>query len=343
MARIVGTGSWTALALLLGCGPGAPPGSWPPVNLFEAGVGDRVLRDVRYDTLWTYGRGDSALTSAFAVEATPTGDALVLDFRGQQVHRVSSEGVVWSWGSRGQGPGELANVRAMTLNRRDEIVLADSGNRRLVWLSLDGTWLREVPLPPPTLGPYIDEVTGVVPLEGGGYILHTMTDERWLRVAESGERDGDVIPPWEGVKQMHPLQTYGRVAGGAKDRWVFGFGVGNGLFTFQGADGTGAYPYVEHADFPALVTTRQTGTFAISYTARPRPMADDMKVRGDTVVVLVAAQWLDRYGLNSGRYLGTTEVPGPSRGFAFFGDTLLSIDETGMFPTITALRARIQE
>lgn len=321
-----------------------PPGSWPPVNLFEAGAGERTFRSVQYDTLWSYGEGDSVLASVFGVDATPTGDAVVLDFRGQQVHRISAEGVAWTWGSRGQGPGELGNVRAMAVNGSGEVVLGDSGNRRLTWLSLDGRWLRDAPIPPPAAGGfYVNDVTGIVPLEGGGYILSRTAAEPWVRLSESGEREGVVPAPWEGFDQMHPLQTYGQVAGGSKDRWVFGFSVGSGFFAFDGAEPAGSYPYVEHADFPALVTTRQSGGYRISYTARPRTTAQDIEVRGDTAVVLVDSDKLDYYHVVTGRYVGTIRLPGPSRGFAFTGDALLSIDDTGMFPTITALKARSQE
>ena len=66
-------------------------------------------------------------------------------------------------------------------------------------------------------------------------------------------------------------------------------------------------------------------------------------MRGDTAVVLVDSDKLDYYHVITGRYVGTIRPPGPSRGFAFSGDALLSIDDTGMFPTITALKARSQK
>ena len=260
----------------------------------------------------------------------------MLDAFDQRVHRIGPAGVIWSWGRRGEGPQDVQNVRAMTVNN-NEVVLADSGNRRLVWISAQGEWLRANPLPQPAGAWVTGTVNGLVPLEKGGYILQTMDDALLVPIAESGVAEDPVPVPWTGVGNMDPLLTYGEVASGKGERWVFGFGVGNGFFVFSGRNPQGAYPYVEHVDFPTLVRSRVPGGFRVSYSARPTRSAQDMAIRGDTLLVLARNWQLDGYRMDTGEYLESTVLPGPIRRFAVAGDTLLVIDAAGMFPAITAL------
>ncbi len=337
MKRLV----WPVLAFSwAACGPPDRPDGYEPVNLFEEGAGERVFDDLAFDTLWTYGKGDTVLGSATRIEAFPGGDAVVLDALDQRVHRIGSGGVVWSWGRRGEGPREVENVRAMTVSPQGEVVLADSGNRRLVWLSGEGRWLRAVSLPQPAGEWVTGTVNSIVAQDGSSYILNTMDDVRLLRVSETGASEGPVSVPWTGFRNMDPLQTYGELASGPDGRWVFGFGVGNGFFIFSGADPQGSYPYIEHVDFPPLVRSSTPGGFSVSYPERPTRSAQDMAIGGDTLLVLARNWGLDRYSLNTGEYVESTAFPGPVRRFAFAGDTLLVIDAVGLFPAITALRAR---
>lgn len=311
-----------------------------PQNLFENGVGERVFDRLAFDTLWTYGKGDTVLANATDIESLPGGDAVVLDAFDQRVHRIGPAGVVWSWGQRGEGPQDVQNVRAMTVDTRTELVLADSGNRRLIWLSAQGNWLRARSLPRPTGTWVTGTVNGIVALDIGGYILHTMDDALLVPVAEDGDGEDPVPVPWTTVRSMDPLLTYGEIASGKDERWVFGFGVGNGFFVFSGRNPQGSYPYVEHVDFPTLVRSQIPGGFRVTYSARPTRSAQDMAIRGDTLLVLARNWQLDRYRLETGEYLESTALPGPIRRFAFAGDTLLAIDAAGLFPAITALLMR---
>ena len=319
MKRLV----WPVLAFSwAACGPPDRPEGYEPVNLFEEGAGERVFDDLAFDTLWTYGKRDTVLGSATRIDAFPGGDAVVLDALEQRVHRIGSAGVVWSWGRRGEGPREVENVRAMTINADGEVVLADSGNRRLVWLSGEGKWVRAVSLPQPAGEWVTGTVNGIVAQNGSSYILNTMDDVHLLRVSDTGASEGPVpVPCPDG-------------------RWVFGFGVGNGFFIFSGPDPQGAYPYIEHVDFPPLVRSSTPGGFRVTYPERPTRSAQDMAIGGDTLLVLARNWGLDRYSLNTGEYVESTAFPGPVRRFAFAGDTLLVIDAVGLFPAITALRAR---
>ena len=157
----------------------------------------------------------------------------------------------------------------MTINADGEVVLADSGNRRLVWLSGEGKWVRAVSLPQPAGEWVTGTVNGIVAQNGSSYILNTMDDVHLLRVSDTGASEGPVPVPWTGFRNMDPLQTYGELASGPDGRWVFGFGVGNGFFIFSGPDPQGAYPYIEHVDFPPLVRSSTPGGFRVSYPGAP--------------------------------------------------------------------------
>lgn len=319
------------------CGPSAPT-SWPSMNLFQAGSGERVFREVAYDTLWTYGRGGSVIARATVIDANASGDAWVLDTQSQEIHRVSANGVVWSWGSRGRGPGELWNARALAVDEDGLTIVADSGNRRFYWISAEGTLVREAPFP----DPYPGEIDGIVPSRGRGYVLSTIGSERLVHLSESGDSLSTVSLPWEGFHQMHPLQTFGRLAGGNGSKWVFGFGVGNGFFVFRQETLIDSHPYVEHSEFPAMVTSVLSGDrLFTSYVERPHPTARDIAIAGDTLLVLPGdPRWLDLYDLSTGVYLETWELPASVvRGIAWVGGTLLFIDGTGLYPVVTAIRA----
>lgn len=335
------TRAFVLMLLLAGCGRDRPQGAWVPVNLFESGSGPRIMRSLQYDTLWMYGQGDTVLASADLIVATPSGDAVVLDVLGQRVHRIGPEGVVWSWGGRGQGPGELQHAQAITVNARGEVVIADSGNRRLVWLSTAGSQLHEVPIPSFSSEWGAAEINGIVSLTNGGYVLDTMGSSRWLRLSERGELEGRITHPWRGWSAMAPLQTYGQVSGGQNNIWVFGFAIGNGFFVFDDEQPMGSYPYVEHIDFPALVTTELADNrFAISYTKRPRTAARDIAMRGDTLFVLSDFGNLDRYAI-TGRYLDTITLPTSTvAGIAINGNALMYIDTQGLTPAIIAIQTR---
>ncbi len=286
---------------MMGCDVEAVPST--PVNLFDEAAAAVVTRRLTFDTLWVHGGpSDTIMLNADRVAAFPDGDAAVLDLLGRRVHRVGAEGVVWSWGTRGDGPGEIDHVRDLDVNVQGEVVLADSGNGRLQWLSGDGQWLREAGLPDGTIN-----VDAIASLEGGDYILSSLMHasaltalesaptgpaaNRWVRVSAEGEVDGLVPLPWDGFRSMSFFQTVGSIAGARSPSssggrwWVFGFGLGNGFFVFN--DSVSApYPYVRHSDFPEVETGGLTGGrtgFRVGYRDRPGRVARDVAMRSDTV------------------------------------------------------------
>ena len=346
---------------VVGCSVDSAPST--PVNLFDEAAGTVVTRRLAFDTLWVYGgAGDTVMLNADRVAAFPGGDAAVLDLLGRRVHRVGVGGVAWSWGTRGEGPGEIDQVRDLDVNADGEVVLADAGNGRLHWLSGDGRWLREAGLPEGTIN-----VDAVAALEGGHYILSSLmyaealaalestppgpiVANRWVRVSAEGEIAGLVPFPWDGFRSMSFFQTVGSIAGarsqssGGGGRWVFGFGLGNGFFVFND-NVANAYPYVRHADFPEVETGRLGGGrdgFRVGYReGRPDRVARDVAIRGDTAFVLAGNHWeMDRYESNTGQYLDSVLLPVPLSRLALARDVLIGIVAGGMYPQVIALRAK---
>ena len=140
---------------------------------------------------------------------------------------------------------------------------------------------------------------------------------------------------------MDLLQHNGILAGDGGSRWVFGFKLGNGFFVGRNNSVLGAYPYVEHVDFPTLVFVNNT----LRHVERPVGAALDLAVSADTLYVVPSGgiyrfRFLDLYDLRSGDYIMTRAVPGVLRAVAVAGDRLFTIERSGLFPTINHLRAK---
>ena len=342
----------SAIMILIACESGDRNSlGYEVVDLFEGDSRERVITRPRFDTLWTYGGiDDSILGTADRIAAFPNGDAAILDGSGPQVHRIGPTGVAWSWGSRGQGPREMAQPRAIVVDERGQVVIGDTRNRRLIWLTGTGTWTREATLPPPAGELTTGVLEGIVPLPRGEYIVYQGDVQPWIRVAESGELVEAIPLPWSGFRQMHPMQTLGEVTHGPSTAlWIFGFSHGNGFFVFSDSHDPVAYPYIDHSRFRDLVVQPLGGGrkgFGLRLDYPPgevRRTAQDLATRADTLYVLVENRVLDRYSVSTGKYLESIALPSPIMRMAMTGDTLLVIDATGLFPSISALRQKEKE
>ena len=239
----------------------------------------------------------------------------------------------WSWGREGSGPGEVRDVRAMTLSSSGDLVLVDSGNRRIVSLSSEGRLVGEVPLS-------IDAgyVSGVVSLQSNRFVMATNGLVPWILVDQSGKQVQIVDTP-SGVGELSALQRFGFIAKWKQDRWVFGFQNGNGWFTFRSSAMEMASPYVEHTGFPSSDATRlPIGEMVHS--------AVSLSARGDTLTVLFAGitrgqfYWLDRYELQTGAYIDSLLLPQPVKQAVVGSQGLVFVVTYDIVPTLMALRPR---
>ena len=310
--------------------------------LFDRGSEDRIVHTSRYDTIWHYGGiQDTLLGSPTRLAATPDNALYVLDPMLRQVVRFSAQGAVeWSWGSKGEGPGEIGNVRALDVTPGGGVLLADSGNCRLVFLSPSGSLEREQTL----VCDDFSLIEGVAILSSGDVVLDTNRMlVPWILVTSDGGQS-DITPPWSGFETLHFLQRYGNTAASIEDVWVFGFETGNGWFAMERQQVLGTYPYVEHTDFPDILVRRNENTTMWRMATRPAYSAYAMDVWRDTMYVVPGGHTrhrmrvIDKYDIRNGRYLSSQGLPDVVAGFAVTGDRTFLLDNRELYSQITSLR-----
>lgn len=126
-----------------------PYGIWSQgEKLYVTDTGAQTLAviDLKKGTFGYFGdRGEENLKSPVSVAADEAGIAYVSDTGEGAVKAYSPEGKLL-WKSEGTG-GEAGNLKrpaGIALTPSGELLVADSGNRRIVLLGKDGTFLREM-------------------------------------------------------------------------------------------------------------------------------------------------------------------------------------------------------
>lgn len=315
---------------------------------FVAGSGERITREVVYDTLWTYGGPDDTLLAApITMAAAPMGGVYVLDAGMRKVYHFADGRLVWSWGTVGQGPGEILNVRAMDADpETGGVVLVDSRNRRIILLSGDGSLLRETPIEAPSrLFPTVAALGG-----GLGYVISTYTVAfPLMHVASNGYSPRSIPAPWDGLVSKNAIQVMGSVFAASGGKWGYALSTGDRWFVYPSinVDAPRAHPYIEHVDFPEVVTSEtKTGNSvsrSTSFATTPVYSAYDSDVKADTLFVLAGAttarEALDVYTIGDGQYIETRSLPGRFTRIALAGDTVFVIDQRGVSPVILSLHS----
>ena len=295
----------------------------------------RVRSSVVFDTLWVFGGpSDTLLAHPRVLRHDRALGVVFFDIRNQAAYRIGAGGnLLWSWGTRGEGPGELKRVRAMDVAPDGSVVLVDAGNQRVVRLSSDGRLLEEKPMP--VSSPTIEVVAA---LPGGR--LAVSGHNPFLALWDADDVVAAELP--DDLGEPSPVQHYGIAARWGDQGWVYGFRYGNGWMPFQGAELLGVFPYVEHAEFPVLRQVRQGNSFSSYLTAQPPRTANSLSVVGDTLHVLFGGtgRVLDKFNVRSGAYLETDFLPHLANEAVVGGDRLFTIDRWDMFPRIVALARR---
>ena len=302
---------------------------------------ERVRSSAEFDTLWALG-GPSDTLLATPGTPRPDGDGglVFFDITNQAAYRIGADGnLLWSWGKKGEGPGELLNVRAMDVEQDGSVVLVDSGNRRVVRLSADGRPLEADRTP--EQGRFVDDVAA---LSG-------------RRLAVTGGGPGSVLALWDGggvveaalpteFGEPNPLHHQGGLVRWDDEGWLFGFRYGNGWMTFRGTELVGVFPYVEHSDFPKVREVRRGNRWHMQMTRRPAENGLSLSVVADTLFVLFGGEsqlrgrLLDKFDVRSGAYLGTDVLPHYANEAVVSGDRVFTVEAWGVFPSIVALARR---
>ena len=304
---------------------------------------ERVRSSVVFDTLWTFGGpSDTLLASPRSARADGAGGLVLLDVTNQAVYRFGAGGdLLWSWGSKGEGPGELQLAKALDVRQDGSVVLVDGGNRRVVRLSADGTLLDEAPAP--ARGYF--NVVSVAALPDGQLAVAGMPGARSV-LALWGEDDVVSVGLPAGLGEPHDIQHRGNLVRWGDKGWVFGFLVGNGWMAFRGSELLGVFPYLEHTDFPNLRQVRQGNYVRTQVTRRPADTGQSLSVVGDTLFVLFGGESrfrgrvLDKFDVRSGAYLGTDALPHYANEAVVDGDRTFTIETWDVFPRIVALARR---
>ena len=302
---------------------------------------ERVRSSVEFDTLWAFGGpSDTLLATPGTPRLDGDGGLVFFDITNQAAYRIGADGhLLWSWGKKGEGPDELLNVRAMDVEQDGSVVLVDSGNRRVVRLSADGSPLETNRTP--EQGRFVDDVAA---LPG-------------RRLAVNGGGPGSVLALWDGdgvvepalpteFGKPNPLHHQGGLVRWGDEGWVFGFRYGNGWMTFRGTELVGVFPYVEHSDFPKVREVRQGNRWHMQMTRRPAENGLSLSVVEDTLFVLFGGEsqlrgrLLDKFDVRSGAYLGTDVLPHYANEAVVSWDRVFTVEAWDVFPSIVALARR---
>lgn len=301
---------------------------------------ERVGSSAVFDTLWVVGGPEDTLLALPALPRPDHAGGLVFfDYTNGKVYRIGSDGkVLWDWGRKGEGPGEIMNVRALDVQGDGTVVLMDSGNRRLVTLDASGQQVGEVSL----TGTRTVESMAV--LSDGRIALHP--GRPLLALWDSS---GEVVEVESPAGLGPPLLLHHQ--GGAvrwKDSfWVFGFMMGNGWMVFDGAQLKDVRPYVVHTEFPEVRYQRQGFRRYWQHVRRPVSSGRSVSVAGDTLAVLFGGggRWrgwiVDRYDLRTGSYVETDVLPHyANRAVVDASGRVFTVNSSALFPTIVALERR---
>ena len=346
------TSALTALlAGLLGMACGEEVRTDPEELWSEQDVVDaRTFLTVGMDTLWSHGgtAADTLLLNPVWISAGAEG-VTAWDEGRKAVVRFSREGeVLWTFGREGGGPGEFRTVRGIAQLPSGGAAVVDNVNERLVIMDRDGQLAGETNLS--GMSP-----AAVASLSDGGLVVLTRLDDpAFLVFDENGVVVDSVDFSSAAYRDLPPMARQGRVAG-ARERWIFGFTVGNGWWRVGRDRAAEGFPYAEHADFPEIVTTvgesmvgGQVVTTRRTQTTESVTTAMDFGVRGDTLFVHYYGQsdyrgyLLDLFSLADGSYIGSVLLPFWARALTIGPDAIYTLT-ADPFPVLTALRMSVGE
>ena len=304
-------------ALLLGAFALGACQSGDADQFYDRGLGDeRVFETVSFDTLWSLGeQADSTFGFLWSPRSAPGGGLYIADIGNAKLHYVNPVGeLVWSYGRRGEGPGELLEVRVMDVDAQGNAIIIDNPNRRIVTVGPDGSLVSEFS-PPKEVG----YTSAVAALDNGNLAVAYQGMYQggpWVLLSNEGDLLETIDPPWEGFAEKHFLELVGQaIPVRGTDRWVYSFDAAGEWIVFDGADVQGRYPHIERVPFAEVMVTNTERGSRASYKDRPIHTTADLAVRKDTLFVLYwgttenSGRVMDKYDVNTGAYLGSVELP----------------------------------
>ena len=109
-----------------------------------------TLSKLRLEEEMTIGEGDDpekSFSEVSVFEVNDNGYIYALDFKDRKVKVFDDSGTyVQSIGKKGQGPGELNMPAGMLISQENELIIEDTLNRRLVFFTLEGEFIKNISL-----------------------------------------------------------------------------------------------------------------------------------------------------------------------------------------------------
>lgn len=295
-----------------GCRTSDPEASVPPR--------EREMVPARWTTLWRAGGAeqDTVLLFPTGLIAADSEHVYVPDAGAFRVaaFRVRDGSLAWTFGRRGEGPGEFSSFIAIAVNQRGQIVVADNQSARLTVLDRQGRLVDEIS------GNQLPGIESFCPLPGGDYLVSTgrsSDPEPIVRLSSTGEVTARYAMPWTDLRDAAAIKRQLFVTHAGADACVLALKLGRGFSLYRNGRFT-TRPYVEDLPLPEVeVTTRELENGGRSRAERllvHQVGPTGIHGTGDTLVVPFvgrtehAARVVDLYDLaRGGRYLSSYLLP----------------------------------
>lgn len=167
----------------------------------------------------------------------------VFDGQHQTLRVFTDRGdLLWSWGARGRGPGEIENVSAMEVSPDGNLWLLDGRNRKVVVLSRSGELLEEISLQHLPIQP------GVLLAHHGDVVLPAPTPHMGVLITDTGSFHvrSTIRFPWEETIPDHYNVSVALASG--RDSWALALHVGPGFTVIQ-TDTVRSHRYIDPVFF----------------------------------------------------------------------------------------------
>jgi hypothetical protein len=329
-------------ALLAWSGCGAPDASAPRAPQ------QRSLVRVKWSLLWRAGGAeqDSVLLYPNGLLAADSGQVYVPDPGGFRVaaFRVSDGSLAWTFGRRGQGPGEFRSFIAIVANPAGEIIVADRENARLTVLGRDGSLRREIVLPE-GLG-----IESFCTLRNGEYLISTGQSgpRPLIRLSDAGTVLARYDIPWKALREAPAIQRQMFVAGAGPDACVLALKLGQGFSVYRSGQFSPVMDYVEALELPRVEVLERklpNGGRARSQRVLDRRIGPAaVTAVGDTIVMpfvgetSYASRIIDLYRAAPAGYVHSYLLPWRVDAALRLGDVHYVLRQVQGHPTLIALR-----
>lgn len=311
------------------------------------GLPERKLVFMDWSTSFRVGGAaeDTVLQSALQPAVGP-GGVSVIDHLARRVEHFDHSGnLLWTYGQEGQGPDEFRDPRDLKVDGQGRAWVMDRRNQRVTVLGQDGKPILRIPLQQ-----LAGMAVSIIPLPRDEmYVLTSNPETPLVRITADGKVLERRSFPWPRYGEFNFVATQSITATEPRSgRWAAAFQVGDGFFTFDGAEPKGGrHRFVEPITFPEVVQQRD-GNSTMSRTVsrsvrRPTFAALSVTLSPERLYVLFggssgnANRVVDSYSLRDGSYVESFLLPHKAEAITW-SDGGLYVIHNDPFPALASLR-----